>query len=380
MEISSKLGSGNGRRLRGRKADTAKRRGEPDFLTATFAPIPAYEIPLITAACGKVDLTSLEDQARHLLDIYGKEYIPQRSGNDYKDVMSIHDDIRNQLGEKIDVELSEVGEDDDKHHEFFTCMECEGFPVNEVFFMPIRILETVDKELRDILILFFGFLERRSPFLLPKASYDVQYAIGILDEDDEEINEEQAECWSEDYLKLAERYVKGDINKLFKEIEDVARKNPGDVLPLAELIREKISDYQNPVSRNYKTPTGKELIAVTLLNCIEEGIDIHLEDNLFNYELRFIRYEIGDELFYDEIESDEIVDFDRLFMFTYGLTDDDDVAESVLNCFNQDMGNFSQTIMLDVHRVSAIDGKVEPSDYPKRWYQWFIKFLNCIYE
>ena len=102
---------------------------------------------------------------------------------------------------------------------------------------------------------------------------------------------------------------------------------------------------------------------------------------MFNYELRFIRYNIGDEKFYDgEIGSDEIVDFDRFFMFSWGCIDDDKITESVLEEINNDLGNFGATVMLDVHRVSAIDGKVEPVDYPKRWYEWFIRYLNFVYE
>ena len=383
MEISSEHRSATRSRKLGReqKDGSAKRRREPDFLTAEFSPIPAYEVPTVVSRLGKVDLIELEEQARHLLDVYGIDYRLEHSGNDYRDLMSLHDEVKKSLGEKVMVELSETDDGTEKRQEFFTYSEIDGFPTDQVFFLPVRIVETIDGDLKDILISFFALLEKKSPFLIPKCSYDMQYCLGIIDMDDEKIDPEQSEWWSEDYRCMAERYVNGDINKVFEEIWRIARQYTDDGHILSEILRKKIDGIRNPEKRRYKTPNGKEFKVSELLDCIREGLDICLEDNLFNYELRFIRYNIGDEKFYDgEIGSDEIVDFDRFFMFSWGCIDDDKITESVLEEINNDLGNFGATVMLDVHRVSAIDGKVEPVDYPKRWYEWFIRYLNFVYE
>lgn len=384
MEISSRLRAGtDGKRLqRGGNSGAcpAKRRGKPDFLTASIAPIHAYDIPTVTARCGEVKLSVLEEQAKHLLRIYGRDYSHEHSGNDLKDVFTLYKDIKQLLSDEVDVELVDIGQDEGKsQQEFVTCSECD-FPTREVFFCPVRILDTIEDDLRDILIDFFAFLERTSPFTLPRNSYDMEYALGVLDTDDDQFDEDISADWSDDYRKLAENYVKGDISKTFAEIQAIGKQFLCDTRPLAERIRKKMSDFKNPISREYATPHGKEYIVSTLFNCIEDGLSICFEDSLFNYELRGIRYELGDSLFYADIDSDEIVDFDRCFLFSWGDCDDDAVMYQTLEAFNGDMAQFCETVLLDVHRISKIDGKIEPSDYPKRWYEWYIKFLNCIYE
>ena len=383
MEISSRHRAGtDGQRLQRRESGAypAKRRGKPDFLTATIAPIHAYDITTVTAGCGEVKLPALEEQAVRLSRIYGKDYKPERSGNDLKDVLTLYNDVKKLLSDKVEVELVDIDRDEgNNRQEFVTFYECD-FPTSEIFFIPIRILETIDEDLRDILMDFFAFLERTSPFTLPRNSYDMEYSLGVLDSEDDSFDPEITCDWDEDYRKLAERYVKGDLSKTFAEIEAIGKQFLCDTRPLAARIRKKMSDFKNPITREYTTPHGKEYIASTLLNCIDDGLNICMEDNLFNYELRGIRYNLGDSLFYSDIDSDKMVDFDRCFLFTWGDCDEDEVMEHTLDAFNGDMGQFCETVLLDVHLVSRCDGKIEPNDYPKRWYEWYIKFLNCIYE
>ena len=117
-----------------------------------------------------------------------------------------------------------------------------------------------------------------------------------------------------------------------------------------------------------------------LLDLIDLGIQLTLEDNLFNYELRFIRYELGDDQFYDYDDNDNIIDFDRQFALCYGLDEDDPVCEGTIECLNNDAQSFGGTILLGIERFSGEKKCKMKTDYPKRWQEWFENFVNCINE
>lgn len=384
METTSKHRSGyrtDGKQSSGAASSPAKRRRKPDFLSASIPSIPAYDISTVTARCGEVNLPELESQARHFLHAYGKDVKPERTGNDYRDLMNLHEAIKSQFNSKIGIELADIGSDEGEiHQEFVAYAECDGFPELTVFFLPIRFVETLDEDLKDIFIWFLAFLEKQSPFLHPRCSYDMEYSLGVLDSDDDEINEKELENMSPEYREMAERYVKGDIVKYMDASLKLARDFSGDVTGLVKRLREKMASVKD-TSRTYKTANGKEHPVSALLAGMSDGIDIHLEDSLFNYDLRFVRYELGDSSFYDYCDTDEIMDFDRLFMLTWGMDETDDlVASQTLENFNGDACNMCETVLLDVHHVSVSNDKIVASDYPRRWYEWFKKFLELIYE
>ena len=117
-----------------------------------------------------------------------------------------------------------------------------------------------------------------------------------------------------------------------------------------------------------------------MFKVISEGISLGLEDNIFNYELRSLRFGLGDETFYEYVETDEMLDFDRQFMFCWGLAEEDDVVDRCIDMFNSDAGNFNETVLLKTARIAKCEKEVKFGDYPKRWYQWFIDLSNYLYE
>ncbi|MBR6031395.1 MAG: hypothetical protein IKP36_05460 [Bacteroidaceae bacterium] len=352
-----------------------------DFLTTHFEDLPAYNLPTVTARCGEIDLPTLERQAKNFLHIYGKDVDFEHSGNICKDLLALTNMLKENLPEIEGIELVAAETDDGEKHQEFIAYESvneEDFRPLTLFFLPVKIVDEVDEQLRDILIDFFTFLDRNSPFLPPKASFDMRYILGISEDDDDQLNEEVVEDWSDEYKKLAERYVNGDINAVFEEM-DVRRRNVVDSRFIQHL-NEKIEQYKKSGKAYYFTPNGEQKTVEGLFKVISEGISLGLEDNIFNYELRSLRFGLGDETFYEYVETDEMLDFDRQFMFCWGLAEEDDVVDRCIDMFNSDAGNFNETVLLKTARIAKCEKEVKFGDYPKRWYQWFIDLLNYLYE
>lgn len=366
---------------RGQEKHTTRKRVCADFLTTHFEDLPAYNLPTVTARCGEIDLPTLERQAKNFLHIYGKDVDFEHSGNICKDLLALTNMLKENLPEIEGIELVAAETDDGEKHQEFIAYESvneEDFRPLTLFFLPVKIVDEVDEQLRDILIDFFTFLDRNSPFLPPKASFDMRYILGISEDDDDQLNEEVVEDWSDEYKKLAERYVNGDINAVFEEM-DVRRRNVVDSRFIQHL-NEKIEQYKKSGKAYYFTPNGEQKTVEGLFKVISEGISLGLEDNIFNYELRSLRFGLGDETFYEYVETDEMLDFDRQFMFCWGLAEEDDVVDRCIDMFNSDAGNFNETVLLKTARIAKCEKEVKFGDYPKRWYQWFIDLLNYLYE
>lgn len=365
------------RKGRRKEEHPSRKRMCANFLTFNFEELPAYDIPTVTARCGKVDLPALERQAKDFLRIYGRKLEIVHTGNNYYDVIVLFNQLKENLPEVSGMEL--VKSEDRQEFVAYKEISQEDFPVMEIFFLPVQIINNIDECLKDILLDFFAFLEWKSPFLTPKESVDMRYCLDLFDEDDA-FCAEDIEGFGEDYRRQAERYIHGDINALFDEI--VARKYSYAVNEqiLQKTINKKIEVYKNTGKDIYFTPGGKQKQAKELFETIEQGITLLSEDNIFNYELKALRFKFDDHTFFEHVETDEIFDFDRQFLFCWGLEEDDGIIRNLMECINADAGNISGTILLNTARIAETKSPIVFSDYPKRWYNWYIKLLNSIYE
>ena len=386
MAVSSKNRSGDSPRGKFGRAEkhTSRKRMCADFLTTHFDVLPAYDLPTVIARCGDIDLPTLESQAKNFLRIYGKDVEFEQSGNVCKNLQAISRALKENLPEIEGIELVNIDRDGEEKRQEFVAYENvseEDFQTMTLFFLPIKIVESVDEQLRDILIDFFVFIDRNMPFLHPKSSFDMSYSLGIDEDNEDEFNEEVTQDFCDEYMKLAERYVKGDINAVFDEMEARRRQCIGNEGLFTKELSEKMSHYKTSGNKYYFTPNGNQKKVEELFRVIEEGMKLGREDNIFNYELRALRFRFGDDTFYDEyVETDEILDFDRQFMFSWGLSEDDDVVDRTFDIFNADASNINGTVLLKTARITECHKKIEFGDYPKRWYNWFIDLLNCIYE
>ena len=377
---SNRSGVVSGREQRREKGRSTRKGVCSDFLNFQFENLSGYDLCTVTARCEDINLPDLENQVSGFLHALGCEVEPEHTDNPYRDAARLIEQVKGKSDNDW-VEFADVEEKDgSKHLELIGYTECD-FNTYKLFFLPVKIVENVDDDLRDILLDFYTLLDWQGPFLSPKEHYDFQYQLGIMDmEDDCQIDPEQSEMWGEEYTDWAKRYVNGDINKIFGEIEKRRRKFVSDYEGLAAAICKKVKAYGKSGKVYYKTAKGHRNKVATLLDLIYEGIKITLEDNLFNYELRFIRYELGDESFYDWDSNDDMIDFDRQFALCYALDDEDPVVEGTIECINNDAANFGGTVLLRIERFSGEKKKKMKTDYPKRWNKWFEKFMTMTYE
>lgn len=377
---SNRSGVVSGREQRREKGRSTRKGVCSDFLNFQFENLSGYDLCTVTARCEDIDLPAIEGQVQEFLHVLGSDVEVEHSGNPYKDAANLIEQVKGKTDNEW-VEFANVEDDKgNRHQELIGYTVCD-FDTYHLFFLPVKIVTGVDDDLRNILMDFYAFLDWKGPFLSPKAHYDFQYQLGIMDmEDDCQIDPEQSEMWTDEYREWAESYVHGDINKIFEEIEDRRRKFAGNPEGLVNRICKNVKAYGQSGKAYYKTGKGHRNKVATLLDLIYQGIQITLEDNLFNYELRFIRYELGDNSFFDWDANDDMMDFDRQFALCFALDDEDSVVEGTRECLNNDAGNFGGTVLMGIERFSGEKKIKMKTDYPKRWNEWFEQFIKYTYE
>lgn len=381
MAVSSKDRVSTGKQRVGNKpAHTAGAGLCGNFLTQCFDCIHAYDIETVTGRCGEIDLPALTGQVQHFLSVYGKTLHFESTGNKYHDAAVLTDIIKENVKE-MDVELVEVDKGSTVSAEFVAYKVNDGLDTSSLYFLPIAIVHCVDGQLKEILLDFFAFLSHFSLFSYPYESYEMCQALAI-DYDympKVKYDPDLVESLSPEFKKVADRYVDGDIRELFKDIEARREALYGNQWQLVEKVRHGMLEYEGKMF--YKLPSGETRSVTGLFEVMEEGLQLNTEDSLANYDIAPIRCELGDESFCEEEGySDEMISMDSLFMFCYGWGDGDRTVERAINTFNQDNGSMGYPVLIEVEKISDCKGKVEPSDYPKRWYEWYEKLITFIYE
>ena len=350
------------------------------FLTQHLDCIHAYDIETVTRRCGELDLPAITEQARHFMSLYDKELEFKPTGNKFHDAAILTDIIREKVKE-MDIELVEVNDGETCENELVAYKVNDGLDTSNLYFLPIRIVQCVDDQLKEILLDFFAFLYYFSLFRLPYDSYEMCQVLCLdYEETEPKYDEDRLEGISPEYKKFTDRYVNGDIKELFDEIFKRRKDQAGQQWVLVEKVREGMNEYSG--SAYYELPNGESRHVSELFEVIEEGIDLNTEDSLGNYDLVPIRYELGDEDFCEEEGcSDEMLCLDSLFTFCYGYSKEDDPSlENVLAVYNQDFSSMGYPVLVEVERLSRCTDKLEPSDFPARWYEWYRKVITFIYE
>jgi len=382
MAVSSEFGKRFGARgsLGGKQSRPAKARMFDNFLNFRFEELSASKLETVTERCGGVDVVSLTKQAANYFRAIGKQFDFRQTGKVFQDVSSLLEMLRGNLGEFTGIDLVKVKDEGSQmpHDEFVIYREFDDFDTYKLFFMPIKVLSLVDVELREILTDFFTYLEIVSPFLLPDASYEMRYCLGLNDDADNiELEDFMGESKS-DYALLADRYVNGDIARYFKEIRKRRIRYATMRGALVNKMRQGIRRYREKGIESYPITPYACKPTYLLLDFLEKGIELYNEDNLLDYELRFIRYRLGDEsLLDDEVDAYEVMEFERQFLFTWEM--DDEVMKTVIDVFNSS-ADASATILLQAVPLSSVKDRIEKSDYPMRWLEWYLDFLDCINE
>lgn len=330
----------------------------------------------MTGRCGDIDLPALTEQARHFLSLYGKTLNFESIGNKYRDAVILMDRVNEQVKD-FTVELVDIGDREEEHRELVAYNVMENFDTSVIYFMPVKILECVDAELREVLLDFFAFLLYYGMFITPKSSYEMCFAMNWDDCSDQ--YDEYADPTSE-YKEKTDRYLLGDINAVFEEMEKRVKQQAGCQRVLADNVRRGMYEYRNSGHEFYTLPNGVERLVSELFEVLEEGLELHMEDSLSNYDIIPIRNHLGDDYFCEEYGgSDDMIWLGSIFLFSYGM-DDDDVVKETIDVFNNNDSSMNYPVLVEVARVGKCSGRIEKSDYPERWEAWYKKIMEFIYE
>ena len=371
VSSGSRSRSGEGRRAR-REEDSPRQGLCGNFLTHQFAEYHAYELPTIVGRCDKIDLPALETQARHVFEVYGKQLEFTPSKNIYHDAYLLMKAIRGFVG---DMEIELIGEDGSEKSELVAFKVDTDFNVSNIYLMPVKILEVVNSELRQILLDFFSFLLRFSPFSLPTESYEMCLAMGV--DVDTEKYEEDRSGYSDEFNEQADRYVLGDLHEIFMQMRAKVKDyiNKGCVMELAKDVERGIEAYSGPSL--YQLPDGESRSVKNLFALIKEGIELNIEDNITDYELLIHRMELGDQNLYREGgHSDNIPLLGYQFVFCYA---EDDVVQSMTEMYNELHGGGDMPTLIQLRRLSRLKEPIVFGDYPKRYNDWLEKIYDSIY-
>jgi hypothetical protein len=363
---------------RGRSPRTAKQGQCSNFLTCRFDSLHAYDLETITGRCGEIDLPALTEQARQFLSVYDKPLKFRSTGNRFHDAVLLTKAIQKQIKD-FSIELVDFDDGDHPaHRELVAYHVKDGLDTSNIYFMPIKILEHVDEQLREVLMDFFAFLFHYGMFIMPKSSYEMCYSMNWDDCEDQ--YDEMADEASPEYKAHTDRYLLGDLNTIFETIEEKKKAKAGCFFQLAEEVRFGMERYRESGHAYYSLPNGEQRPVSELFDVLEEGVKLHLEDSLSNYDIVPIRYDMGDESFCEEEGmSDDMVALGAIFMFSYGM-DDDPVVEKTIETFNNNDSSMGLPVLVEVHKISKCNEQIHVSDYPQRWTEWYKKILSYIYE
>lgn len=218
------------------------------------------------------------------------------------------------------------------------------FPEYTMFFMPICCLDTMDEEMKDIMIGLFSLMYQCG-FSLPKDNMMFQFVLGLWD--DAEVDEDE----DDDTKELRESYIHGKIDAYFKRIEQ-ARAEADDVIIKA-------------MKRLETHPNEFRLIEVII-----DGANILKESHINEFSPD------------PDLDSDnEWLDTSQLMGFSWGDTEDDCFMSSFEEMMNTDCSNYDSEGIFDYTLLREDDNHIwEPSDWPKRLCDWFNKLYDILYN
>lgn len=361
----------------GREVRSARRNVRYNFLNATFQSIPGYVLSANEAAIvfgkPKDDISRLRNEVQSFMDKFGiVDEMPAIKGNYQRDVNDLFAFLKCHIPEDWYAEcIRESG--NDSPLKFVVYKFHKDFPDYTVWSMPISKLEAVDEKTRQLLLTTFAMLHRKDVYEYPEESYDMQYALGMLeyewgdtDENGELRFDESVEYWDDGYKEWAIRYINGDIYELFQEIKFVEQSEIEGEGLLTDKLKGMVDEYRRD---GYHNPV--------LLNLIEELIDLCNENWLTDFHLSMVRNEFGDDFANEEEPTGELRDFNRMFFFVYD--NDDPICNSMVDMFNNDAGNLEVGCMCSYSFIDRDDIKERMEEtFPERWSRVQCKFIDEI--
>lgn len=237
---------------------------------------------------------------------------------------------------------------------FLEYAECK-FDYYTLFFLPVSFIEKVPENLRTLMEELCGYVSQYCYLETPENHFDLSFALGLWDNDFEERMEDEDYV---EYAKFIDSYMNGDINALIHRCVQYPKN-----------IVDTINQLNIEIENHKGTPLGN------LLECFQKGIKLLESDDLADYIISPDHCSID---YFDDTNDDRL-DLMRLFAMVYDIADP--IVESATECLNGEAGILEIPSIYDWRLITQdITFPFKPSDYPKRWCQWFNDLTSAIEE
>jgi len=224
-----------------------------------------------------------------------------------------------------------------------------SFPDFILFYYPVGMVKSMDKQLADIFIKFTAFYAGSQRISFPEDNQDFGYYLSEYGEIlEEEIESEECDIERADYLRsIIDSYNEGEANYYFGLVRSLEYDADELLVELEELLK---SDTNN-----------SELIQIMI-----DGVNLLRTDCIMDYE-----YEPNTE----SDDFDGFVNFERLFCMIWL---DDVLCEYATEMFNTDamelecLGPY-QVLTLTPNTAELI---MTENSYPEKYANWHSDFYN----
>jgi hypothetical protein len=323
------------------KNEAGSGKSKNDFLKHLFRPIPQTRFnPLFNR--GSYDF--LYRSARNYSNLLGSSFdrLP-----DEKDFAGLFRYFKSRLPERQHLLLTE----ENKKLSFKVWFGAD-FLINEVFFIPIQLLNRTEGVFRDIFLTFFQHFQQMHRFPKKNELYDYEIIVVCYFEewygqdDDPEVRE---------FLKT---YKEGYINDTFSLIY----QKPGHSIEELEKLVENYS--------------AKNEVEQKLMASIRQGINILLMNkSIFEFVRRPGE---NDENFYGA-DDDCIIEAERLIRFVY--SGNDYVSESYLEYINtESMDSANEYFPRKSIVLSPDTDRLLEVDFVECFFTWLSDFIRNLYD
>ncbi|MBQ7361516.1 MAG: hypothetical protein IJW68_03375 [Bacteroidaceae bacterium] len=323
------------------------------FLTQRIDDIRGTDIHSLNALeykCNQDEnIVYLEKTVMKYCENHNKDFVYSRTGNFYADISNLLDIVEHSCPKdhKIRAEFNQKMQ----NFVFIESASCD-FPSYELFFLPVSFLNRLEGEMETLGLYFIRFMEMMCGFSTPYEHFDFCYSLGLGDTDNWRESDFITD-YEDSTFELVKDYNEGKIKSLFTKIESI-----------------RFEDLEKKLEELLSSVNPKDNFEHQLISLMEEGFELMKNNYLPNY--------FPEEN--DEFENDdELLDASRLFCLCYDDEEHDEMTDMAIYNLNQEAQNLYCADMTDCITLSPNDREAfQPSDYPSRWAEWFIKFYRAI--
>jgi hypothetical protein len=312
-----------------------------NFLNTVFQPIPATRF---YSLFNGNNYDYLYRSAKNYSRLLGSSFDLRRQENDFAGLFRY---FENRLPQEQHLMLVE-----ENKKLLFKIFFGNDFLISEVFFIPLKVLNTTEGTFRDVILTFFQLFQQMHKLAWKKYLYDYEMIVdGYLDEWYEQDDDPKLR----NFLKA---YKEGYIDDIFSLVYQKPNRSIGKLEKLIESYIPKNNKEEN------------------LLTSIKQGINIiGMNKNIFDYVCRPGK---DDENFYD-VDDDCIIEAERLLRFVY--SGNNYVTDGYLEYINTESHDIANeyfprnSLVLTPKTDELLD-----VDFVECFFTWLTEFIKNLYD